>query len=194
MGKYITQMKVIYISWDKLHGRKLQNLLKVPKYLQFRPECRDRWPVAHYSHRVYEQLKLVSYPLSRFPLDSLDFYGIHWNETSVMLVSDINRNMRAHQSLKPPPLWGGRHSTSAAVHWHPMCELFLPGTCETHLLLLRHHVGWDLAQEIPLACRCVATLVSEAGLLDEEKLWPDIGHGNGKSNRCGEGQKVWAIV
>lgn len=86
------------ISWDKLHGHKLQNLCKVPKCLQFRPERRDRRPVAHYSHIVCEQLKLVSYPLSRFPLESLDFYGIHWNETSVMLVSDTNK----YESLPEP--------------------------------------------------------------------------------------------
>jgi len=38
------------------------------------------------------------------------------------------------------------------------------------------------------------TLVSQSGLLDEEKLWPDIGNGNGRSNRCGEGQNIWTCV
>lgn len=101
-------------SWDKLHGHKLQNLLEVPKCLQFRPESRDRRPVAHYSHITCEQLKPASYPLSTFPLDSLDFCASHWSKTGIVLVSNINRNFKAHTRASS-------RDVAWKYHWPEMC-------------------------------------------------------------------------
>lgn len=89
--------------------------LKIPKCLHLGPECRGRRPVAHNSHGVFKPLKPVSCLLSRFLLDSLEcFPGLHWKETSIMVMSDTSRNRRAHRSLQPLFV-RRRHVTSAAT-------------------------------------------------------------------------------
>lgn len=140
--------------------------------------------MARYSHRVCEQSKLVSYPLSRFPLDSLDFYGIHWNETSIMLVSNINRNERAHQSLKPR-LYEKEDTRHQLLCTNASCVNSSSLACVKHIISSR---------DIMWARISPRKYCWPADVRDEEELWPDVGHGNGKSNTCGEGRKGWAFV
>lgn len=129
LGKYSPGTKVIYYG---INAQPQTAELKIPKCLQLGPECRGRWPVVSNSYGVCKQLKSVSCPLSRFLLDFLEFFpGIHWKETSIMLMNDTNRNRRAHKSLQPPSLWGRRCVTSAAMDWYPVCKLFLPALWDT---------------------------------------------------------------
>lgn len=87
---------------DVLNAQPQTAELKIPKCLHLGPECRGRRPVAHNSHGVFKPLKSVSCLLSRFLLDSLKcFPGLHWKETSIMVMSDTSRNRRAHRSLQP---------------------------------------------------------------------------------------------
>lgn len=173
------------ISWDKLHGHKLQDLLKVPK---FRPERRDRWPVAHYSHLICEQLKLVGYPLSWFPLDSLHFYGIHWNDKR-------RAGERYKQKYESPPEPKATASMRRKTLAISCCALTarvwtLPPWRVWNTSSPPRDIMW--AEILPRKYHWAVdvrelTLVYEAGLLAEEKLWPDMRHGNGKINRCWRG-------
>lgn len=117
----------------KLHGHKLQNIFKIPKCLHCRPEHRARWPVAHYSRSLWA-INNVSHPLARFPLDSLDFYGIHWNETRITLESHIKRNIK-----EPKASTSMRRKTLniSCCAWTPCVWTPLPG------INLYIHVGTD---------------------------------------------------